>query len=88
MRAIQSKNFERNAESRHEFLDGKIYQMPGESLSYSRICMNFLTEEDLCVRLEIAGKFAIWEASPLYKHQKAVDYIRASIKKIEAVAVV
>lgn len=42
-----------------------------------------LTAEDLGVRLEIAGKLAIWEASPLYKHQKAVDRIRDSITKIE-----
>ena len=42
-----------------------------------------LTAEDLGVRLEIAGKLAIWEASPLYKHQKAVDRIRDSFRKIE-----
>jgi Uma2 family endonuclease len=42
-----------------------------------------LNAEDLGVKLEIAGNLAIWEASPLYKHQKAVDRIRDSIKKIE-----
>ena len=31
---------EREAETRHEFLDGEIYAMAGESLSHSRICMN------------------------------------------------
>jgi len=36
--------FERNAESRHEFVDGEIYQMAGESLSHSRICMNLARE--------------------------------------------
>lgn len=42
-----------------------------------------LTAEDLGVRLEIAGGLPIWEASPLYKHQKAVDKIRDSMKKTE-----
>lgn len=41
----------------------------------------FLNAEDLGVRLEIAGGLPIWEASPLYKHQKAVDKIRDSMKK-------
>ena len=42
-----------------------------------------LNAEDLGVRLEIAGNLPIWEASPLYKHQKAVDKIRDSMKKAE-----
>jgi len=42
-----------------------------------------LNAEDLGVRLEIAGNLPIWEASPLYKHQKEVDRIRDSIKKTE-----
>lgn len=42
-----------------------------------------LTAEDLGVKLEFAGKLAIWEASPIYKHQKAVDRIRDSIKKAD-----
>lgn len=42
-----------------------------------------LNAEDLGVKLEIAGSLAIWEASPVYKHQKAVDRIRASIEKIK-----
>ena len=42
-----------------------------------------LNAEDLGVRLEIAGGLAIWEASPVYKHQKAVDRIRSSIRKAE-----
>lgn len=42
-----------------------------------------LTAEDLGVRLEIAGGLPIWEASPLYKHQKAVDKIRDSMKRAE-----
>ena len=36
--------FEREAETRHEFLDGEIYQMAGESLSQSLICMNLARE--------------------------------------------
>lgn len=43
----------------------------------------FLTAEELGIRLEIAGNLAIWEASPIYKHQKAVDRIRDSFQKTE-----
>ena len=32
--------FERESDSRHDYIDGKIYAMAGESLSHSRICMN------------------------------------------------
>ena len=34
--------FEREAEVRHEYLDGEIFEMAGESLSHSRICANLL----------------------------------------------
>ena len=36
--------FEREAEERHEFIDGKIIKMAGESLSHSRICINLAVE--------------------------------------------
>lgn len=36
--------FERKSQERHEFLDGNIYQMAGESLSHSRICVNLSGE--------------------------------------------
>lgn len=36
--------FERESGERHEFLDGEIYQMAGESLSHSRVCMNLARE--------------------------------------------
>lgn len=36
--------FERESRSRHEFLDGEIYSMAGESLSHSRVCMNLARE--------------------------------------------
>ena len=42
-----------------------------------------LNAEDLGIKLEIAGNLAIWEASPIYKHQKEVDRIRDSFKKVE-----
>lgn len=42
-----------------------------------------LNAEDLGIKLEIAGNLAIWEASPIYKHQKEVDRIRNSFKKAE-----
>lgn len=40
----------------------------------------FLRAEELGIRLEVVGGLAIWEAQPVWKHQKAVDRIRASIK--------
>ena len=44
--------FEREADTRHEFLDGDIYQMAGESLPHSRICVNLSGE----VRQQLKGK--------------------------------
>ncbi len=44
--------FEREADSRHEFLDGEIYAMAGESLSHSRVCVNLGGE----VRAGLKGK--------------------------------
>lgn len=44
--------FERKSDSRHEFLDGEIYAMAGESLPHSRICMNLAGE----VRQQLKGK--------------------------------
>jgi len=44
--------FEREADARHEFLDGEIYQMAGESLPHSRICINLSGE----VRQQLKGK--------------------------------
>jgi Uma2 family endonuclease len=40
----------------------------------------FVKAEELGIRLEILGNLPIWEASPTYGHQRAVDRIRASIK--------
>lgn len=45
-------NFEREGNSRHEFIDGEIYQMAGESLSHSRVCVNLSGE----VRNKLKGK--------------------------------
>jgi Uma2 family endonuclease len=36
--------FERASEARHEFLDGDLYAMAGESLSHSRVCINLARE--------------------------------------------
>jgi Uma2 family endonuclease len=44
--------FERTADTRHEFVDGEIFQMAGESLSHSRICVNLSGE----VRNKLKGK--------------------------------
>lgn len=39
-----------------------------------------LPAEELGVRLEIVAGIPLWEAQPVYKHQKAVDRIRAGIQ--------
>lgn len=36
--------FEREAEERHEYLDGEIYEMAGESLAHGRLCTNLVRE--------------------------------------------
>jgi Putative restriction endonuclease len=41
----------------------------------------FLRADELGIRLEIVGGLPIWEPHPIYKHQKAVDRIRATIEK-------
>ncbi|MBA4124967.1 MAG: Uma2 family endonuclease [Acidobacteria bacterium] len=43
---------ERQAETRHEFVDGIIYAMAGESLSHSQICINLAGE----VRAKLKGQ--------------------------------
>ena len=40
----------------------------------------FVRAEELGIRLEIVAGLPIWEAAPVWKHQKAVDRIRASIR--------
>ena len=42
-----------------------------------------LQAEELGVKLEIVNGLHIWEAQPVYKHQKAVDRIRDSIEAID-----
>lgn len=39
-----------------------------------------LTADQLGIRLEIVNGLAIWEAQPLYRHQKAVERIARSIR--------
>jgi Uma2 family endonuclease len=41
----------------------------------------FLRADELGIRLEIVRGLPIWEAHPVYKHQKAVDRIRATIER-------
>jgi Uma2 family endonuclease len=36
--------FERSTDARHEYLDGHVYAMAGESLEHSRICVNVAGE--------------------------------------------
>ena len=40
----------------------------------------FLRAEELGIRLEIVRGLPLWEAHPVYKHQKAIDRIRATIR--------
>ena len=44
--------FERFAQERHEFLDGSVYAMAGESLAHSTICFNLNT----IVGMQLRGK--------------------------------
>ena len=44
--------FERFAQEKHEFLDGSVYAMAGESLAHSTICFNLNT----IVGLQLRGK--------------------------------
>ena len=39
-----------------------------------------LRADELGIRLEIVGGLPIWEPHPVWKHQKAVDRIRATIR--------
>jgi hypothetical protein len=41
----------------------------------------FLRADELGIRLEILGGLPIWEPYPVWKHQKAIDKIRATIEK-------
>lgn len=41
-----------------------------------------LRADELGVRLEIVAGLPIWEAQPIWKHQKAVDRIRESIRSM------
>jgi Uma2 family endonuclease len=51
----------------------------GGMLAGMAIDPKFMRAEELGIRLEVVGGLAIWEAQPVWKHQKAVDRIRASI---------
>ena len=39
---------------------------------------------DLGIRLEIVGGIPVWEGQPVLKHQRAVDRIRASIRRTDS----
>ncbi len=43
----------------------------------------FLQAEELGIKLEIVNGLPVWEASPVMRHQMAVDRIRESIKHSE-----
>ena len=40
----------------------------------------FEAADEIGIKLEIVNGLTIWEGSPVYKHQKAVDRIRATIR--------
>lgn len=50
--ADQYLELERAAEERHEFIDGYVYKMAGESLAHSQICINLAGE----LRAKLRGK--------------------------------
>jgi Uma2 family endonuclease len=41
-----------------------------------------LSADEIGIRLEIVNGLPIWEAKPLYRHQKAIDRIRATIENV------
>jgi len=43
-----------------------------------------LRAEELGIKLEIVNGLPVWEASPVMRHQTAVDRIRESIKRFDA----
>lgn len=47
------------------------------------LMQEILHADELGVRLEIVGGRHIWEASPMLKHQRAVDRIRATISPVD-----
>lgn len=42
-----------------------------------------LDADQIGIRLELVGGLPIWEAKPVLKHQRAVDRIRASLRKAQ-----
>ena len=46
----QYLEFERQSEERHQFIDGEIFEMAGESLAHSRIGTNFIRELSTTLR--------------------------------------
>ena len=46
----------------------------------------FLRADELGVRLEIVAGLPIWEPFPVYKHQKAIDRVRATIERLSPCA--
>ena len=46
----------------------------------------FLSADELGIRLEMVNGLAIWEAQPLYRHQKHVERIARSIEPGHAAA--
>ncbi len=45
-----------------------------------------LRAEELGIKLEIVAGLPVWEASPVIRHQLAVDRVRKSIRKNETAA--
>ncbi len=51
------------------------------SLAEMAIDPKFIRAEELGIRLEIVRGLPIWEAAPVWKHQRAIDRIRATIAR-------
>jgi len=44
----------------------------------------FEAAEEIGIKLEIVNGLTVWEGSPVYRHQKAIDRIRRSIRRTDA----
>ncbi len=50
-------------------------------MTHEELFSQMLRADELGIRLEMVGGLPIWEAQPVYRHQKHVERIAASIRK-------
>ncbi len=49
-------------------------------MTHEELFSQMLRADELGIRLEMVGGLPIWEAPPVYRHQKHVERIAASIR--------